>query len=725
MNNSLNLIEVDQEQSLNLAKFFIKANKNIFFLGRPGVGKMLDLETELPTPNGFVKLKNLKEGDQLFDENGNVCNIIQLHPIDNDPESYKISFDDGTTVNACADHLWPVWDRINRNNKKTGMPIIKSTKDLISKLKIGGNNWPRSNYSIQCCSPLNYNNKILNIDPYVLGCWLGDGASATGNIECADESILDEIKFAGYTLHKTSDKTAKLRGSKSSNFRIGDRVFNDGKPTIGLLRKQLRDLNLLKNKHIPDIYLHSSYKQRLSLLQGLMDTDGSCSKDGLIEFCSVLPKLAYQVLELINSLGIKARLHKSKSFLYNKKCKDRYRITLITKLPIFRLNRKLVNLKKSIAQCNRNTHRYITNIEPIISLPMRCITVDSKSHLYLITRSFIPTHNTHISIQAAKECNYKINYINLSVIERPDLAGYPNINSPGDVITFKSPNFLPKLLELSKPDHIILFDEVDKAPPEVTAPLLEILQFKTINGVPLNVASCILTGNLSDDRSYSNQISSALLDRGAKYILSFSMEKWIDWAKANNVHDLILGFLRSNPEFACGKSNDTAYASPSPRGWTLASDALIKAKEYKISDIETISQIISGFVGCEAGLKFKIWYEYYRKFEPFVHALIDTGSMVFDFNSLVPTEKIVFAISACYYAKQKVLEDKYKNKFSYLENLCKFFIQYNVDHEIQVMGLYNSFSFEQIAKYKLYECKMFFELFTKISESLSLKNKYI
>jgi hypothetical protein len=330
---------------------------------------------------------------------------------------------------------------------------------------------------------------------------------------------------------------------------------------------------------------------------------------------------------------------------------------------------------------------------------------------------------TQIAFQAAKACNLKVNYINLSVIERPDLAGYPDMTSPGDVINFKSPAFLPKLLEDAKPDSIILFDEVDKAPPEVTAPLLEILQFKCINNKPINVASCILTGNLVNEGAYSNLISTALLDRGAKYILAFNFGKWVDWAKANSVNDIILGFLRSHPEFACGKVEDSCYASPSPRGWTLASDALSKAREFKLVDIESVTQIISGFVGDEAGLRFKIWYEHYRKFEPFIHSLIESGTMTIDFNKLAPTERVVFVISACYYAKQKLFAEspKSRTRFVYLENLCKFFTAYQVDRELQVIGLYNSFDFNMIAKHKLYSCKEFFDLFTKISENVQIK----
>ena len=67
---------------------------------------MLDLETEIPTPTGFIRLKDLKEGDTLFDENNKETKVLELHPIDYFPVSYQLLFEDGTTVNACKDHLW-------------------------------------------------------------------------------------------------------------------------------------------------------------------------------------------------------------------------------------------------------------------------------------------------------------------------------------------------------------------------------------------------------------------------------------------------------------------------------------------------------------------------------------------------------------------------------------------------------------------------------------------
>ncbi|MGI0059226.1 MAG: LAGLIDADG family homing endonuclease, partial [Nitrosotalea sp.] len=368
MSNSLNLQEIDQEQALNLTKFFIQSQHNIFLFGRRGVGKMLDLETELPTPSGFVRLKNLKEGDRLFDEHGNVCNVIKLHPIDLTPISYKIVFDDGTIVNACADHLWITYNKNERTNKLS--PQVRSTKEIFETLKIGSKR--ESNHSIKNTLPLNYEKKILPIHPYVLGCWLGDGNGDRGNIECADVDILNEIKKCGYDVHLIKSSINK---SKSANYRLGDVVDyyidNYGLPhTTYALSKQIKECNLLRNKHIPDIYLQSSFQQRLELLQGLMDTDGCCLKDGKLEFSNTNAKLAYQVQELILSLGIKSRIHRNESWLKGKRCLDRYRIYFITKLSVFKLARKIANLKKTDTQCARNTHRYIVNIIPINSVPM-------------------------------------------------------------------------------------------------------------------------------------------------------------------------------------------------------------------------------------------------------------------------------------------------------------------------------------------------------------------
>lgn len=357
-------------------------------------GKQLCLETELPTPSGFIKLKELREGDQLFDEQGNICQVIKLHPINETPEAYRIIFDDETIIDACVDHLWLTYTRGNRSRKKRGKlkkpkPIIKSTKQILNTLKV--NSGKENNHSIPCTKPLNYPLKELPIDPYVLGVWLGDGFNSTGTVESADQEILNEITKSGYSVNLL-DSSLK-NNSKSNSHRIGEVIkYTEGR--IGELTKQLKELNLLYNKHIPDIYLRASYQQRLDLCQGLMDTDASCDKGGRIEYTSTIPQLANDVLKLLLSLGIKAHKIENESWLYDKKCVNRFRLNFVTRLPVFRLSYKLERIKKNDKAIYMSTHRFIKNIIKIPSKPMRCITVDSPSNLFLITRNFIPTHNT-------------------------------------------------------------------------------------------------------------------------------------------------------------------------------------------------------------------------------------------------------------------------------------------------------------------------------------------
>lgn len=322
---------------------------------------------------------------------------------------------------------------------------------------------------------------------------------------------------------------------------------------------------------------------------------------------------------------------------------------------------------------------------------------------------------TAIAMQSIKECGFKINYINLSVLDRSDLAGFPSLFETGDIVNYKSPYYLPTLKDNQKSDCVLLFDEVDKAQQEVMQPLLEILQFRKINGKPLNAFSCILTGNLINENANSNLIPSTILDRTSKYILSFDFQKWLDWAKLNNIHDLILGFLSSNPNLACGEIEDTNMASPSPRGWSLASEALIQAHKNKITDVNTITSIVAGFVGENAAIQFQQWYSYSRNLEKHILVLIETGFCNIDYHKLDPTEQLVFAIMACYIAKNKVLEKTGKKRLKYLDYLCKFFIDTNVAPEVQLISMINAFSPEMIVKEKLYECKSFLALHTSLT----------
>lgn len=344
--------------------------------GIPGHGKALALDTEIPSPDGWTTMGNIAVGDQLYDENGNVCRVIAATDIMHDRPCYKVKFDDGTEIVADADHQWlTISEKARRSAKskprhrdvlprgtdqshKRTYPSVVTTQEIASTLISQG----KCNHHIQLAGAVEGCASILPIPAYTLGVWLGDGTSANGGLTCFDEEIIEWLSLDGQTI--TRQKTV-------------------GRFTIRSLQPKLRMLGVLNNKHIPDLYLNAGIDDRIDLLRGLMDTDGSCAIDGQCEFVSHKESLARQVHELACGLGIKAKLHG----------KDRkWRVMFYPMVSVFYLGRK----ERRLTLKNRLANRVIVSCDPVPSVAVRCIQVDSPSSLFLVTRAFVPTHNSTI-----------------------------------------------------------------------------------------------------------------------------------------------------------------------------------------------------------------------------------------------------------------------------------------------------------------------------------------
>lgn len=354
--------------------------------GYANEGKAHHLDTDIPTVSGIKKFKDLTLNDQVFDENGKICNIVAFSPIFKNRNCYKITFSDNTEVIVDENHEWLVDDlqsrasyqrqckrsnetkkRGNDQRDKTLKPFILETKNLLRDLKKG----TKLNYSVKVCNPVEGHNRELIIPPYVLGAWLGDGSSNGGSIASENREIPDNIKDLGFT--------------------ITERV-NPYSYGVLKLTTLLKKINVIKNKHIPTEYLTASFESRLELLKGLMDTDGYTDSLGRCEYCTVLPKLAEDICYLLSSLGIKAYCKESKSKLYGVEKKNRFRINFKTTLPVFKLKRKADLHSK--AKPPKSDFRMIKSVEYVGKHNTQCIEVDSPNHMYLCTKSFIPTHNS-------------------------------------------------------------------------------------------------------------------------------------------------------------------------------------------------------------------------------------------------------------------------------------------------------------------------------------------
>lgn len=354
----------------------------------PGTGKAQPLYSKILTPNGFIPMGDIKIGAKVISGTGKVCDVIGVYP-QGIKNVYEITFDDGSKCRCSDEHLWKV--QTIEDRKRNNYRIIE-LKDML-------NNYKRNrqfNYSVDYVPKMNISKNSLKVHPYLLGYLLGDGSFCKKNIGFAtsDVEIVKKIKSI---LPENNDI---VRDAKY-NYRI--KCNNGGgRGHKGELRIFLEEMGLFgKNsfdKFIPFDYLYSSYENRLELLRGLLDSDGSVNSRGYsIEFTSISRQLASDVKELVHSLGGFASISKKNSFYRNINgekiyCHDHYRLTIQFMKDCenpFYLYRKANKFKPK----NRGNKRFIHKIEYIGKEECQCIMVNDESHLY-ITDDYIITHNT-------------------------------------------------------------------------------------------------------------------------------------------------------------------------------------------------------------------------------------------------------------------------------------------------------------------------------------------
>ena len=383
-----------------------------------GFGKALSLDTEVPTPSGWTTMGEIKVGDMLFDESGAPCNVTFITDVMHGRTCYDVVFDDGTVIVADAEHQWVTDTHASRKAKSrrvTGAvsskpqcqrrkecdPAIRTTDEIKGSLVYGNR---ERNHSIDVCGPLNLPDAVLPIHPYAFGAWLGDGDSKSFTMTSADPEIIAEMAKSGCSFQdgKKDPRSSAVRYAVTATAHKRDPIT--GKScSNGSMLSTLKAIGVFQNKHIPSVYLRSSVTQRMDLLCGLMDTDGYIQTNGNCEFTSTRKALASGVFELIVSLGFKATMQESVARLNGVDCGPKYRISFTPDRPVFRLTRKLARHNFTRAQKDRTRRRYIAEIRERESVPVRCLTVDSQNHLFLASRSFVPTHNTRCGAEYIRQ----------------------------------------------------------------------------------------------------------------------------------------------------------------------------------------------------------------------------------------------------------------------------------------------------------------------------------
>lgn len=356
-----------------------------------GLGKAQPLDALILTPNGYVKMGDVFVGQEIINSKGEISQITNIYP-QGELDAYEVMFNDGSKVVCNDEHLWAV--RTFGQQRKNAPFQVKTLKEIMPKLIMKGKQ-RRYNYRIPMIDPIQFSNKKTLLDAYLLGLLLGDG-SITNEVAIIigekDRDIIDYCKEIA-PKYGTELIVNPERKTHYKFVRINPKTENK-------VRSSLAHYKLLggnaETKFIPKEYLLNDIETRLSVLQGLIDTDGYLGKDGVIQYTTVSNQLKEDVKFIVHSLGGTAIEHWKQGKYFNGKeyviCKIAYtlNISLPTQFICLRNQRKLKRFKpRKLYPPNR----LIKSVKHIGKAEMQCISVDSEDHLY-VTNDMVLTHNT-------------------------------------------------------------------------------------------------------------------------------------------------------------------------------------------------------------------------------------------------------------------------------------------------------------------------------------------
>lgn len=353
-------------------------------------GKSLSTASDVLTPSGWTTVGELEVGDYVVGSDGKPTLVEGVFP-QGELASFRVYFNDKSWVDCSEDHLWTV-----RSRNPAERPWKTLTLREIMDRGLAVEKGKGRKFRIPGVKPIEFEEKDLPINPYLLGAILGDGGISQGSIilSSADQEILNQARTH-------LEPEGELNKIKNSNY---DYRFKK----TPKLRQALVDLELKGKrsyeKHIPKKYMYASIKQREELLQGLMDTDGWAETPNQVALSSSSKQLRNDVRELMRGLG-------GRPISWKKKTTHRDAYLVQGSLPVgiqpFKLKRKLERYKPTPLTFDRS----IISIEPRGNADMTCIQVSNPDGLF-VTKDYIVTHNTVIG---AKKCLLKARQPNQTI----------------------------------------------------------------------------------------------------------------------------------------------------------------------------------------------------------------------------------------------------------------------------------------------------------------------
>jgi phosphate starvation-inducible protein PhoH len=421
--------------------------KNIIAYGSAGTGKAQPIYSKILTPSGWVTMGNISIGDDIITPDGYTSKVLNVYP-QGEKDIYEITFHDGSKTRACKEHLWECYYPNNWNYRKGSTKKIVTTETLFDFIKYKNTNLIKQNVniSIDLITPKETCDIELPLNPYLLGVLIGDGCITqnTPIITNSNEELLNGIRNILKEEHIGCNLN-KIKSAKYDYFIVdNEKRFNiKGSRTSNRITKLLKQLNLhgkkSYEKSIPAVYMNSSISQKLELIRGLFDTDGTVGtkqKHGGVTYTSTSYELIQQVQELIWSIGGLATIKKRiTNYTYNNiKKQGRASYTLHVKT---RNNKNLFSITEKKDRCKDTFdklqyRRKIIDVSYIGKEEAKCILIDDPNHLY-ITDDYIITHNTFCVLYNAlrevldEKSPYEKIYIIRSIVSTRDVGFLPGM----------------------------------------------------------------------------------------------------------------------------------------------------------------------------------------------------------------------------------------------------------------------------------------------------------
>ena len=403
-----------------LGKFYLRSAPT-------GMGKAIPNYTLIPTPSGWKKVEDIKVGDKLFGQKGEVTTVLKVFPQIEDKEIWKVAFADGRIAECCKDHLWTYrYDSHRGYSYRTESieDIYNRSLKLKNGLKDSDNRGYR--FQIQLNEPVQYSTKKYSVEPYTMGALIGDGSFRFVETNKALTFSSENEEIPNYIARSLGEGWYPKKNSHY-NFNYTFKHISDEKHNLWVteILKDYPELIMCKSedKFIPRIYLEGDVSQRYALLQGLMDTDGSIDEKGRTNFTTISEQLKNDVIELCHSLGMVVSCHediRSDKYTTGKCFNLHIQAKKEVKPLMFKVKRKKERALNYAASNKRSEYKETIGIVSIEKtgkkVPMTCFMVDNENHLFLMN-DFIVTHNSRT--MCADAC-----YIGTDTIYEPSFGSW-------------------------------------------------------------------------------------------------------------------------------------------------------------------------------------------------------------------------------------------------------------------------------------------------------------